>query len=154
MKIILLRDVAKIGKKYDIKDVPPGYARNFLIPQKSALFATDQEIQRVLEMKKAGEKGVEMRNVSFENALKNLKGKKVTLKAPASEKGSLYAQIGKEEIARAIEKETGIAISPEHILLSSPLKDTGEHAIKLGDDNKKSQLMLVIEGEESGNRVK
>ena len=154
MKIILLKDIAKVGKRHEIKDVPDGYARNFLIPQKSALFATPQEIQRILETKKAGEKGEEMRNASFESALKNLKGKKISLKAPASEKGSLYANVGKEEIAKAIEKETGVPILPEYILLSSPLKSVGEHAIKVGDDNKKTQLMLVIEGEESGSRGK
>lgn len=147
MKVILLRDVSKIGKKYDVKEVPSGYARNFLIRRGDALFATEEATHRIQKIREIEEKEKARGDASITDALEALNGKKITLKARASEKGSLFAGITKGEIQKLIQEKLGISLPEELIKLPSPIKETGGHKLELGteDAKKKAALTLTIE---------
>lgn len=144
MKVLFLKDVPKMGKKYEVKEVADGYARNFLLPRKMAEPATKETEQRV--MKKKGEMA-EMKKIDDDLLLRNLKalaGLRIVIEGKANEKGHLFAAIRKEEIISKIYEETRLHIPAEYISLEKPIKETGEHAISFMMGDKRGTFMVTI----------
>lgn len=145
MKIILLKDVAKLGRKYDTKTVSDGHAINLLIPQGLAIAATPDAIKRVENLKAAAEGE---RKVQEELLVKNIEGLKtatITIVGKANEKGHLFAGLHKEAIAAEIEKQTRLQVDPSFIQLEHPLKTIGEHVIEVSAGGKNAKLKVVVE---------
>jgi large subunit ribosomal protein L9 len=144
MKIILLKDVAKIGKKYDVKDVSEGYAQNLLLPKGLAVAATADVLKRV-NLEKAREEGE--KKVHQELLLKNLSeldGITVSLVEKANEKGHLFASIHKPEVVKAIFEQTRLQISEEHIKMDTHIKEIGVHTIEVKAGNKSVKFSLDV----------
>jgi len=145
MKIILLKDVAKLGKKYDVKTVSDGHALNLLIPQGLALTATPGVLKR-LEMERAkleGEKKIH-RDLLIKN-IQGLADVTLTIAGKANEKGHLFAGLHAQAIALEIEKQTRLQVDPESIKLEHPLKTTGEHIVEISAAGATVKLKIVIE---------
>ena len=145
MKVILLQDIPKIGRKYEIRNIADGYARNFLIPRKLAVFASTDEIKRT-ELERA-RRATEER-IHSDLLLKNIKGlegKTVGIKAKANEKGVLFAGIDKREIAAAIKKQEQFELPIEVIVLEKPIKETGEHSVVLTSAGQRINFTVKIE---------
>ncbi|MBP6858471.1 MAG: 50S ribosomal protein L9 [Candidatus Pacebacteria bacterium] len=146
MKIILLKDISKLGRKYEVKTVSDGYAINMLIPQGQAIAATADALKR-LEKERAQVEGE--RKIQDELLVKNLEGLKnvtLTIAGKANEKGHLFAGLHKEVIATEIEKQTRLNIDPSFIELAHPLKEVGEHTVDIKAAGKVVKLKVVIEG--------
>ncbi|HEY9583390.1 MAG TPA: 50S ribosomal protein L9 [Candidatus Paceibacterota bacterium] len=144
MKIILLKNIPKIGRKYDTKDISDGYAINMLIPKGLAVAATADVVKRI-ELEKAREEGE--RKVRHELLLKNLnelEGVTIVMEEKANEKGHLFAGIHKPEIIKAIEKQTRLQVDGEHIVLDKPIKEIGTHAIIAKIENKSIEFNIEI----------
>lgn len=145
MKVIFLKDVPRIGKRHDIKEVNSGYAMNFLIPRKLAELATVNAIV-LLEKKK---KNIEIeREVKEDLLIKNLetiKGKVLYLKMKADEKGHLFSGIHKKEIVEEMKKQNQADIAEEFIVLEKPIKAVGEFEIPILIKNKRSSFKLIVE---------
>jgi len=144
MKVILLKDIAKVGKKYEIKNVARGYARNFLIRRGEAIYATGQEIVRIERIQEESKKKKISDKEAFKETLRRLEGKKITLVVPASEKGSLFASIGKNDLAQLIKEQLSILIEKEYIFPESQIKKTGEYVIKAGIPKNLIQFTLIV----------
>lgn len=144
MKIILLKDVAKVGKRYDVKDISEGYAQNLLIPKGLAVAATPDVLKRV-ELEKARDEGErKIRNELLLKNLSDLDGKTITMIEKANDKGHLFAGIHKPEIIPAIEKQTQLQIDSEHMILEKPIKETGTHSIEVRVGNKSIKFNLDV----------
>ncbi len=144
MKIIFIKDVPKVGRKYETKNIADGYAQNFLIPKGLAVAATADLIKKI-ELEKSRDEG--NRQVREELMLKNLKeldGVTVTMTERANDKGSLFAGIHKAEMIPAIEKATRIQIPPEFIVLDKPIKEVGEHTIEVKIKDKSVKFTLAV----------
>jgi len=145
MKVIFLQDVARVGKRHDIKEINDGYAMNFLFPRKLAELATPSAIAELEKRKK----NIEIeREVQEELLLKNLeeiKGKVVHLKAKADEKGHLFSKIHNKDIVDEMKREHHADINEEFITLEKPIKEIGEHDIPIVIKGKKSSFKLIIE---------
>lgn len=144
MKVIFLKDVAKVGKRNDVKEVNDGYAINFLFPNKLAERATDKAIKD-LELKK--KELTVQREIQEELLVKNLeeiKGKVITIEAKANEKGSLFSSIHKKEILEAMQKEHRATINEEFLILEKPIKEVGEFEIPINIKGKKSSFQLIV----------
>lgn len=142
MKIILLKDVAKVGKKYEIKDISDGYAINLLIPKGIAVAATPDAVKRV-EIEKSRDEGEKkLHNELLLKNLKELNGVTINMTEKANDKGHLFAGVHKIEIIPAIQNQTRLQIDPEHIILEKPIKEVGVHQIqvKVGDTSIKFNL--------------
>jgi len=142
MKIILLKDVAKVGKRYETKEISDGYALNLLIPKGLAVAATSDMVKK-FELERSRDEGE--RKIRQELLLKNLKeleGVTVTMTEKANEKGHLFAGVHKLEIIPEIQKQTRIQIDAEHMILEKPIKEVGVHEIqvKVGDKSIKFNL--------------
>lgn len=145
MKVILLKDVPKVGKKYDVCNASDGFARNFLIARGLAEVATDKNIKRVDLTKK---QNVDKGNIQKDLLLKNLAqldGKEISLKEKANDKGHLFAGVHKEEISIAIRKQINVEVPVESIELEHPIKEIGEFEVEIKIESKKAKLKIKIE---------
>ncbi len=125
MKIVLLKDIHGLGKKYEAVTVADGFALNNLIPKKEAVFATDAVIAQYAKIKEA--EG-EHRRVKEEEVIKNLDSiisKTYEISAKANEQGHLFAALHKEQIADVLN------VDVHFIVLDKPIKEVGEHEVTL-----------------------
>ncbi len=144
MKVILLQDVPKIGKKYEVKNVNDGYANNFLIPKKLAELATDKGVARIALIKETARMEKEIQENLLVKNFKDIEGKEVHMSEQANDKGSLFKSIHEANIVEAMNKEHDIQINASMIKLAKPIKDTGIHEIKVSSGGKNATFLLVI----------
>ena len=129
MKIILLDKIQRLGEIGDIVDVNSGYARNFLIPQKKAAFASDKNIAEV-EAKKDELAAISADILTQAKArAKDLEGSECEILVPVTEEGTLYGSVGTREISEAFIKSEIQIDKSEVQLPDGPLKEIGEHNI-------------------------
>jgi large subunit ribosomal protein L9 len=130
MKVLLIKDVYKLGRAGDVKKVADGYGRNFLIPQKMAVLATPGAIKTVEHIRsKAAEKRVIL-NEEMSVVAKALEKVQLAFGARAGETGKLYGSITSQEVADAIQKKTGYGIKRQQLDMQ-PLRTLGEHTIHI-----------------------
>jgi large subunit ribosomal protein L9 len=129
MKVILLKDIPKIGKKYDIKDFADGYVRNFLIPNKLAEEATSNKIAKVQGMRTEQEKEIQEKLETYKRQAKQMAGFKLEFILKTDGKSVFGAINGKDIVAKL--KEKGIKIDEEQVKMEKHLKEIGEHIIKI-----------------------
>ena len=129
MKIILLDKIQRLGEIGDVVEVNSGYARNFLIPQKKAAFASEKNIAEV-ESKK--DELAAMSEDLLTNAQargKDIEGSECEILVPVTEEGALYGSVGTREISEAF-SNTDILIDKSEVQLpDGPIKETGDHNI-------------------------
>ncbi|MDD4352412.1 MAG: 50S ribosomal protein L9 [Candidatus Gracilibacteria bacterium] len=131
MKLILLADVQKVGRKNQIIEVKAGYARNFLLPKGLAAVATPT-LMKQAEAAKA--QALEFKAKIAEEAkqiAQKLKDLKITVQKKATNKGSLYAAVSESEIVELLEKETQIKLDPSMLKLPEVIKKAGEYKIEI-----------------------
>ena len=145
MKVILLKDIPKVGRKFDAKDVSDGYALNLLIPRGLAQVATPNGLKNIETLKA---KDVAERQIQGELLLKNLdtiKDLKLTLKEKANEQGHLFAGVTKEMLVSEILKSARLNIDPESIKLLKPIKEIGEHKVTVEAMGREVEFVVNIE---------
>jgi large subunit ribosomal protein L9 len=130
MKVILCTDITNVGKQGDIKDITAGYARNFLIPKKLVMEATDANL-KIWERQK--ERLAKEREKIIETA-KELAQKieKVSLTIPVKvgDNGKLFGSVTNSSIAKALE-DNGFSVEKHDILLAEPLKEAGVFTVDI-----------------------
>lgn len=144
MKVILLKDVAKLGKRFDVKEVSSGHAINLLIPQGHALAATPDVVKRLDSQKKKFEAERKIHEDLLVKNLKDLDGKTLTIVGKANEKGHLFAGLHREAIAAELLRQTELQIDPSFIQLEHPLKEVGEHVVEVKGGEKSVKFKVVI----------
>lgn len=131
MKIILIQDVKSLGTKGEIVEINDGYARNYVIPKKFGIEATNKNLND-LKLQKANEEKVAKEKLEEAKAFAaELKEKSVTLQIKAGEGGRLFGAISTKEIAKAIKEQLGYDIDKKKMLLDEPVKTLGTHMIKI-----------------------
>lgn len=144
MKIILLKDVQKIGKKYDVKDVAEGFALNSLIPRGLAKVATKDAIEKVEQLKA---NDLTNKKIQEELLLKNLeviKNLRIELKEKANEKGHLFAGVTKETVYEELKKASKLNLDLDSVKLDKPIKEVGEHKVTVEAMGKKAEFTINI----------
>lgn len=145
MKIILLKDVPKVGRRYDVKDVADGYARNFIIKNKLGEMATPKILAWVEREKSKIHAEKKLREDLLVKNLESLNGVTITLKEKANEQGHLFAGIHKPEIITAIKDATRLEVDADHLDMEKPIKTIGEHEIAVIVQGKKGKFKVVVE---------
>ena len=144
MKIILLKDVKGLGRKYDIKEAKDGHALNLLIPQGLAVHATNKNMKEVDVKKRTDLEHLKIQEDLLIMNLKELNGVKIEMTEKANEKGHLFAGIHKEQIIPEIKKQTRIDMLQEFLILEKPIKEVGEHEITVKVADKTVKFKLVV----------
>ena len=148
MKAILLDKIIRLGDIGDVVNVKSGFARNFLIPQKKAMFANDENI-KIVEAKKA-ELAAESEDlkVKAQAAADSVSGKEIVIKVSVSEEGTMYGSIGTREIEEACQ-QADIQIDKSQIQLpEGPIKEIGEHSVSISFHQEVStEIAVKVESE-------
>lgn len=131
MKVILLRDVAKIGRRHEVVEVPDGYALNQLIPKKWAEAATPANLKKVTAQKAVTNLHHKLEDDQFASAVSILSASPLKVVAgQVNEQGHLFKAIHETDIVAAA-KSHGAVLMPQQVQIASPLKSLGEHSITL-----------------------
>jgi large subunit ribosomal protein L9 len=144
MQVILLKDVRGIGRAHEVKNVADGYAVNFLFKQHLAEPATEEKIQALEAKKAAHEAEVAKIEEELTQKIHSLRGKKITIKARATEKGGLFKQITSKDVAHQIVVQLKIAVPETAVSLPEHLKTVGEHTITIHSKSAKAELTLEV----------
>ena len=145
MKVILLSDIPKIGRKLEVKEVSGGYARNFLFPQRLAELATEGAMASLDVRHKKVEAERKQKLEELGSLFSSLDGKRINISAKANEEGHLFAGIHREEVQKAILDELKIDAPIESIQMERNIKELGEHEITLSAEGKEAKLLIVVE---------
>jgi large subunit ribosomal protein L9 len=128
MDVILLERIAKLGQMGEVVKVRPGFARNFLLPQKKAVRATEENRKRFEEQRAQLEIANRERRAESEIQAETLRGFSVVLIRQAGESGQLYGSVTARDIAAAV-AESGHPVRRQQIQLAHPIKMLGVHRV-------------------------
>lgn len=145
MKVILLQDVAKVGRKYEVKEVADGFAQNCLLKQGKAELATKESLARLDKIKNHQSKNKENLLKKFDEAVALLKVRPVVIKVKASKEGHLFAGLKKGDIVKEIKIAIGINLDSDWIKLETPIKTIGDNEIRLQLESKTASFVLTVE---------
>ena len=131
MKVIFLQDVRNVGKKFDVKDVSDGYARNFLFPNNLAKLATPAAQKELEMLKSRTDKGEQEFKKRTEELLRVMNERTLEFFLKTDAVGSVFGSVNKEDILKAL-RDTGL-VSKERVEveLERPLKEFGERKINI-----------------------
>jgi len=147
MKVILLKDVPKLGKKDEVKEVNQGHALNFLIPRKLVIPATPNAIAQLEKRTKEHQAHQAIADELIAGTMRSLNGTQVEMFVTANEQGHLFKKVQDQEIADAIKQGTGASIDTSWVSVVHPIKETGEHEITLQHNDRKAKCTLVVKKE-------
>src|SRR3989344_3318773 len=148
MKVILLQNIKGVGQIGDVKNVPDGYGRNFLLPRKMAKSATEGSMKEVDSLKAKRVIMIESEKKNALEALEKLKDLVIELTRKASKAGKLFAGVDKGDLIKEIEKASGVKLQEEMIGHDEPIKHIGEHLVDLNLTSEiKTQIKVVIKPE-------
>lgn len=141
MKVILLKDVPKVGRKFDIKDVSDGYGNNFIIRNKLGVIATKEAIENADKMRNQFEADIKSKEAGNVSKLESFAG--LSIESKANEEGHLFAGIKKDEVLSKL-ADAGIVISEESLIMNKPIKETGEQSLDVKIGDKKLKLKVTV----------
>ena len=131
MKIVLLENVRKVGSIGEIIDVKRGFARNFLISKKKALFASKENVKEVEKVKQDLSKKDQERKKKAKNIQEKIQNKEFEVKKLSTENKELYGSVKPTEIAKILQEKEKIEISPSMIQLVKEIKSIGTFKVIL-----------------------
>ena len=130
MEVILLERIEKLGQMGDVVTVKPGFARNYLLPQKKAMRATEQN-RAVFEQQRVQLQTVNLERKSEAEAVAGkLDGLKVVIVRQASDSDQLYGSVTVRNIAQAV-TEAGFTVDSKQVQLARPIKSVGLHEVRV-----------------------
>lgn len=144
MRIILLENIDKIGKKYEVKEVRDGYARNFLIPKGLAKLATEQALEWLKAQKEIEEKKADKELKGIQEIASKIDGLEIIIPVKIGEEDQLFEKITPQKISEKL-KESGFEVKKSQINLEEPLGELGEFPIKIRfEHNLEAEIRVII----------
>jgi large subunit ribosomal protein L9 len=128
MKVILLEDVSKVGRRGEVRDVSDGYARNFLIPKKLALGATEGNLKNLDHIKKQQDAKAERATAEAEAVRARIEALTYEERRQASEEGKLFGSVTSQDLVDFLDKH-GIKLERRRVQLDEPIKTLGETTV-------------------------
>jgi large subunit ribosomal protein L9 len=145
MEVILTQAVPHVGRAGELVKVRPGFARNYLLPQGMATFATPHNVRIVEEHRKRLKALEEARHADLVNLAAQIAQRTITIEANANAEGHLYGSVGSDLIAGSLRTD-GIQVEADNIKIEGPLKELGLYTIKihLGHDVETEVKLWVV----------
>ena len=147
MKVILTKDVKKMGRAHETVEVSDGHAINYLIPNKLAVTATsgNKKIADTRKAKVSADKEVKIQLLAQNIA--SLADANIVIKAKANEKGHLYDAVGEPEIAAAAKEQAHIDLPEDAISIERPFKEVGTFEVPVSAGEVFGKFSITIEAE-------
>jgi len=144
MRVILLQDIENLGKKYDVKEVSDGYARNFLIPKGLVKPATEEALKWLETQKEIEEKKAEEELKKVQDFASSIDDQEVIIPVKIGEEQQLFESITSQKISEKL-KELGFDIKKSQIDLVEPIKELGEFPVKIKfEHNLEAEVRVII----------
>lgn len=129
MKVVLRKDVEKLGEAGSVQNVSGGYARNFLVPQGLAVYATDGELKMAAHNQAVKDRKVTRQEEQLRSLAEKIEGLALSFEARAGDGGRLFGSIGSGDIAEQISAKVGEEIDRRKVVLSDPIRTLGKHDV-------------------------
>ncbi len=145
MKVIFLQDVKSVAKRYDVKDVASGYARNFLLPKKLAEQATPAALKELAALREKAAAEAHEFEKRVEELKRKIGGQALEFYLKADESGSVFGSVNKEAILSALRDSGLITKERVEIKLERPIKELGEYKITVRFKNGgEAELRIIV----------
>ncbi len=131
MKIILQKSVDKLGHPGDIVEVADGYARNYLMPRGLAVKATRGGVKHIDSLRRAHAVRVNAAKAEAEQVASRLASTPIKVAAHAGEEGKLFGSVTANDIAEAIDRQTGVRVDRHDVHLDEPIRSVGAHEVRV-----------------------
>ena len=131
MKVILLQDVKSLDKKGDLVEVNAGYARNFILPKKLGIEATNKNINDLKLQKAHQDKVAAQQLADAQELAADIEKKSVEVQMKVGEGGKTFGAISTKEIAAAAKDQLGLELDKKKISVDEPIKSLGVHNVKI-----------------------
>ncbi|MGR3220826.1 MAG: 50S ribosomal protein L9 [Candidatus Anammoxibacter sp.] len=152
MKILLRKNIDKLGKIGEIVNVANGYARNCLLPKELAVYVTAGAIQQVEIEKRKADVIIKEENAVFSKLAEDLKGFSVTITAKSNEDGKLFGSISAQMISDTL-KEEGFDVSANMIIIDEPIKQCDVYNVVVAISAEiKTKIKLWVVNENEGEK--
>jgi large subunit ribosomal protein L9 len=155
IKILLIKDVDKLGWLGDVVEVNAGYARNYLLPEGLAVVPTQANLKSIAEEKAKRAEQRLLDRKRLESAAAAVEGAEAVVAAAANEFGHLFGSVGKTQIATNL-REQGFEVADEVVQLHENIKEVGttEVTLKFADDLKAKVKVVVVAADSEGGPAK
>jgi len=152
MKVVLIKDVEKLGKEGDVVEVKPGYARNYLLPKRLAVEATPANLKLAEKKREQRIKKEQERIEQMKSLAEKLSTVKLVFHKKAGEKNRLFGSVTSKDIVESLQETYNITVDKKNIHLEHPIKELGKFEVEIHlyeDINTKIEVVVEpVEGEE------
>jgi large subunit ribosomal protein L9 len=131
MRVLFLKEVAGTAKPGEVKEVAPGYARNFLFPKRFAVVADDRTVEQIQRREEATRRRAEKALTEARELSTRMKKLTVTVYAKAGEAGRLFGTVTNADVAQQLKREAGIDVDKRKIEIEPPIKSLGPHEVEV-----------------------
>ena len=150
MKVILLENVKRIGSIGEVIDVKRGFARNFLIANKKALYASKENIKEVEKIKAELSKKDNEKKKEASQIAEQINGKEYSVKKLSTENNELYGSVKPTEISKLIQDENKIEIKPSMIQPIKEIKSIGKFKVKISLHSEvEAEIVIIVNSAET-----
>ena len=150
MKVILLENMKRIGSIGEVIDVKRGFARNFLIANKKALYASKENIKEVEKIKAELSKKDNEKKKEASQIAEQINGKEYSVKKLSTENNELYGSVKPTEISKLIKDKNKLEIKPSLIQPVNEIKKLGKFKVKISLHSEvDAEITIKVESEES-----
>src|SRR5262245_38683564 len=150
MQLVLIEDVAHLGKQGDVVEVKPGYGRNYLLPNSLATIPSAHNLKLLDRYKIRIQQAREAKIADLKVLAEQIQRISVTVEANATDEGHLYGSVGPAEVSKSL-RGRNLPVDPEMIKMEEPIKELGLYAVKLalGYEIESEVKVLVVKPQEA-----
>lgn len=153
MKVVLRQDVPKLGEAGSVQDVSGGYARNYLVPQGLAVYASEGELKMAAHNQAVKDRKIARQEEQLRSLAEKIDGQVVTFEARAGEGGRLFGSITAAEIAEQLSSKIGETVDRRRVQLEDPIRTVGEHTVTVHLVGRLRPTVRVMVNAEAGSET-
>jgi large subunit ribosomal protein L9 len=144
VRVLFLKEVTGTAQAGDVKEVSPGYARNFLFPKHLAVVADDRVVEQIRKREEAARRREEKELSDARDVAQRLRKLTVTVYAKTGEGGRLFGSITNSDVAQQLKREAGIDVDKRKIEIDQPIKSLGPHEVRVELHSEITETLKVV----------
>ena len=144
MKVLFLKEVAGTAHPGEVREVTPGYARNFLFPKHLAVAADERVVDQIRKREEAARRRAEKELTDARDAAARLRKLTVTIYAKTGEGGRLFGSVTNTDVAQQLKREAGIDVDKRKIDIETPIKSLGPHEVTVELHPEVTETLRVV----------
>ena len=144
MKVLFLKEVAGTARAGEVKEVAPGFARNYLFRNRLAIAADDRVVEQIRQREEAARRRAEKALNDAREVSQRLRKLTVTIYAKTGEAGRLFGSVTNADIAQQLKREAGLEIDKRKIAVEPPIRSLGPHEVEIELHPEVTETLRVV----------